>query len=550
MKLVWGRVSFVLLLILSLMSTGLAQTAKAAAFDGLTQLTNFSNPIGAVSTDGKTVVWVEYPTGDPRNGDIYGYSLADKKTFPIAVGNVQHEGVVIDNNVVVWSQSPLNQFSGDEIYAKNMTTGQEFKVGDGRFPNISGKWVIWYKGGTLMARDITLMSAPVTLANSGYAGNAAISGNRVVWGQESGDPVHGTQWKLFTQKIGDTNPPTVIDQGGGYGLFGWDVKGDTIVYSDNFNITVASLANPAGSIDKFSLNLRNAELPTTDGRYLFWTNTAGDGNHDITGYDLKTNVYLKGLTNGIQNDQFYSNGGEQLRNGVVIWDYDGYYKTTHSITSGLYAAPVSAFLPTASQPAFTSNSSRYYFSQTQHTLSFGFKYFWEHSGGLPVFGYPLTEEFQEPNFDTGKTYTVQYFERERFEYHPEFKGTAYETELGRLGVTDAQQRGLADTTPFQSVTDQHKSDCVFFPTGHTACGKFLTYWQSHGLEFGDAGISYRESLALFGYPISQPFTNPQSGLTVQYFERARFEYHPQFAGTSNEIELGLLGQQAVTNKGW
>ena len=35
----------------------------------------------------------------------------------------------------------------------------------------------------------------------------------------------------------------------------------------------------------------------------------------------------------------------------------------------------------------------------------------------------------------------------------------------------------------------------------------------------------------FGYPISEPFIDPHTGLSVQYFERARFEYHPEHAGT-------------------
>ena len=37
------------------------------------------------------------------------------------------------------------------------------------------------------------------------------------------------------------------------------------------------------------------------------------------------------------------------------------------------------------------------------------------------------------NYD-GKTYLVQYFERQRFEYHPEYKGTRYEMLLERLGA--------------------------------------------------------------------------------------------------------------------
>ncbi len=204
-------------------------------------------------------------------------------------------------------------------------------------------------------------------------------------------------------------------------------------------------------------------------------------------------------------------------------------------------------------PFATAGTGKLYFVETGHSLAFGFKNFWENSGGLPVFGYPLTEEFSELNVDTGKTYTVQYFERQRFEYHPENQGTPYEVLLGRLGVTDAQERGLIDTPAFKSLPANAKlaNGCEYFaPTGHTACGAFLQYWQSHGLSFGDPGISYRESLALFGYPISEPFVDPSTGLTTQYFERAKFEYHPENAGTPYDVLLGLLGTNTVRAKGW
>ncbi|MCX7622719.1 MAG: glycosyl hydrolase family 18 protein, partial [Thermomicrobium sp.] len=156
--------------------------------------------------------------------------------------------------------------------------------------------------------------------------------------------------------------------------------------------------------------------------------------------------------------------------------------------------------PATRIPAFPSTPERRYFPETGHSLSFGFKAFWERSGGLPVFGYPLTEEFSEINPDLGKPFTVQYFERQRFEYHPELAGTPYEVQLGRLGFEDAQRRGLLGTPPFRPVAaDTAGDDCLYFDeTGHTLCGAFLAYWQSHGLEFGDPGVSFRESLALFG----------------------------------------------------
>jgi len=207
--------------------------------------------------------------------------------------------------------------------------------------------------------------------------------------------------------------------------------------------------------------------------------------------------------------------------------------------------------PATRIPAFSSTPERRYFPETGHSLSHGFKAFWERSGGLPIFGYPLTEEFSEINPDLGKPFTVQYFERQRFEYHPELAGTPYEVQLGRLGVEDAKRRGLLGHPAFQPIPASAVSgDCWFFPeTGHAVCGRFLAYWRSYGLEFGDPGISFRESLALFGYPISEPFTDPVTGLTIQYFERARFEYHPENP-EPYQVLLGLLGRDLVRAKGW
>lgn len=92
------------------------------------------------------------------------------------------------------------------------------------------------------------------------------------------------------------------------------------------------------------------------------------------------------------------------------------------------------------QTASTANVT--YFPQTRHRLSGVFRRFWQANGGVDVFGYPLSEEFDEQNSTDGKTYRVQYFERARFEYHPEFAGTASEVLLGQLGVQQAQLRKL------------------------------------------------------------------------------------------------------------
>ncbi len=106
------------------------------------------------------------------------------------------------------------------------------------------------------------------------------------------------------------------------------------------------------------------------------------------------------------------------------------------------------------------------------------------------------------------------------------------------------------TAPFTVTPGGPPGGARHFPeTGHTVRGHFLGYWTAHGLDLGDAGISFRESLALFGYPISGEFEQRlENGrtYTVQYFERARMEYHPEHAGTPYEVLLGQFGRQILT----
>ncbi|MDQ2808572.1 MAG: cellulase family glycosylhydrolase [Chloroflexota bacterium] len=78
-----------------------------------------------------------------------------------------------------------------------------------------------------------------------------------------------------------------------------------------------------------------------------------------------------------------------------------------------------------------------------------------------------------------------------------------------------------------------QADARTFPeTGHTVGGQFLAYWQDHG------------GLAQQGYPISEEFAevSPLNGqsYTVQYFERAVFEKHPENQPPFN-ILLSQLG---------
>src|SRR5215210_5424428 len=92
-------------------------------------------------------------------------------------------------------------------------------------------------------------------------------------------------------------------------------------------------------------------------------------------------------------------------------------------------------------------------------------------------------------------------------------------------------------TAFQPVAQQGmvaaQGDCqTFKETGKSVCGKFLSYWKDHG------------GLAQQGYPISGELKEVSEvdgkPYTMQYFERAVFELHPENKAP-NDVLLSLLG---------
>lgn len=165
---------------------------------------------------------------------------------------------------------------------------------------------------------------------------------------------------------------------------------------------------------------------------------------------------------------------------------------------------------------------RRFFTATGHSLAFGFKGYWENNGGLAIFGLPLTEEFQEFNPADGNLYTVQYFERARFEYHPEHRGTPFEVQLGLLGRQISQ--GTRNPAFVPSIR-LPSPDCLLFPTGHPVCGEQASFWRASG------------GLAILGQAISTPFE--EDGASVQYFERARIERREAV------MTLGLVGREIL-----
>jgi LPXTG-site transpeptidase (sortase) family protein len=106
-----------------------------------------------------------------------------------------------------------------------------------------------------------------------------------------------------------------------------------------------------------------------------------------------------------------------------------------------------ALVPVARPPA----SDRDYFAETKHTLGGSFRQFWHSRGGLPLFGLPLSEEFREVNPQDSNTYIVQYFERARFEWHPELPPSA-RVQLGHLGRRYLEATNVAPPSALAPVS--------------------------------------------------------------------------------------------------
>ena len=143
----------------------------------------------------------------------------------------------------------------------------------------------------------------------------------------------------------------------------------------------------------------------------------------------------------------------------------------------------------------------HYVSSTGHWISGAFLEKYESAKNPKwIYGDPITDEFIDK--EAGRK--IQYFEKARFEYHPE-NPEGQKVVLTNLG-TFLYEPG----SPLADIPDM--PGCKeFTETGYQVCYTFLEFFYANG------GVSQ------FGYPISNFEIN--DGWIVQYFQNARFEWH-------------------------
>jgi len=137
-----------------------------------------------------------------------------------------------------------------------------------------------------------------------------------------------------------------------------------------------------------------------------------------------------------------------------------------------------------------------YDSVSKHTLRDSpapFRTFYNNNGGLTVFGRPLSEQFQEVNKADGKTYWVQYFERQRMEWHPTQSNPQYRILLGLLGneYRDASHKSNPAFTPGAALPPE-----LAGPQASTMTSSRIAYGVNINLSETDSGIDRKRSLQM------------------------------------------------------
>ncbi len=181
-------------------------------------------------------------------------------------------------------------------------------------------------------------------------------------------------------------------------------------------------------------------------------------------------------------------------------------------------------LVSGSRPTHAQDENQKYFPETGHTVAGEFlTYYNSVSDPLLLFGYPITEAFDDPLLKI----TVQYFQRARFELRID-KEPGQRVQLTSLGEI------LYQPGPEVQFPTDTPSCRYFLQQKHYVCYAFLDFFNAYG------------GVAQFGTPLSN--IEIQDDLYVQYFQRVRFEWHPELPA-GHRVTLADLGKAYADARG-
>jgi len=477
--------------------------------------------LSSLQASGSLLVWEDMRSGSP---DIYAYDLEDNREFrPVRSPGVRSQPAVSEHRVVWVSGADRDRA---QIVGTDLASGTDFVLTDQpgpvEQPSIDGTLVAWRElrdgQGDIRARDLATGATYTLTDDTANQAKPSVSGNLVVW-----QDFRNGNWDLYVWDR-TTQRATALVQGP-------DDETDPVAAGDF--VAFRRLRRSGGSPQLVLLDRRTGtEKVVADGHYigrialsdriLVWEDWRS-GLPEIYAYDI------------VSGTEFAVARAQQAVWPAVSSRLIAWISEFPGGQGRVQALAIRQRLPSDPQePPSVPSPDRLYFTQTKHYLSGGFKLFWQTHGGERIFGYPLTEEFSITDPATGEQIVVQYFERARLEYRPNAP-EGQRISIGRLGAELTADRAadpFAPIAPFPDTADRR-----YFPeTGHSLAYGFKEFWEANG------------GVALFGYPISEEFV--ENGRTVQYFERARFEYNPNATDENSRITLGLLGREALQRMGW
>lgn len=467
---------------------------------------------------GSLIVWQDNRGKAP---DIYGYDLDDLREFRVARTSGYRTQPAADGARVIW-------LSGERperrtIEGVDLSQGRALTVlaepGEVSDPVLSGDTAVWRQNldGRWQIRLADLRSGAIATLpapgdNQAYP---AISGHVVVWQSYVNgswqlveyDLTAKTSRMITTGSDDDTRPA---------------LDGDHLIYlrqPGSGGAPKLVLKSLASGKEKVLSEDHLVALPAVSHGVVAWEDWR-TGLPDIYAYDI-----AKDITFAVARTQQAGNPAVSERG--VAW-----ISRTAAQKGRVQAVAFIPRLPTDPQdPPAVPSADHQYVPETKHFMSSGFKAFWQSHGGPQLLGFPLSEEFSDKDSQSGEPVVVQYFQRVELQYRPSAP-EGQQISLARLGAELTAGRQFPAVDPFESTGTR-----VYFPeTGHSLALGFKEFWDANG------------GLAMFGFPISEEIQ--EGGRTVQYFERARFEFNPNSGDPNFTVTLGLLGQEALQRKGY
>lgn len=185
------------------------------------------------------------------------------------------------------------------------------------------------------------------------------------------------------------------------------------------------------------------------------------GGLEIFGYPITNEIQEDGMT-----VQYFQRARFEWHPGV--------WPERHNVLQGLLGVEIAGDMAghDAFSPVDTAKDDCTYFAVTGHNVCGEFLKRWQMSGGLPVFGYPISEAFEDAD-----GMLIQFFERQVMEHQPGVWPERHDVLFRLIGVDVWERSGEPDPAPQPELTVV--ADNLVQPRGLLAT--------DHGLYIAEAG---------------------------------------------------------------